>query len=97
LKKREGINAQQAAIDILTLQQAEQQRLKTKIDTLTLQRDREIKKSERTLAQEIRRVQDSYKLWAVLLPPIPPLIVAFIVFFNRRAKEREGVSKARLR
>jgi ABC-2 type transport system permease protein len=31
------------------------------------------------------------------LPPIPPLIVAFIVFFNRRANEREGVSKARLR
>jgi ABC-2 type transport system permease protein len=42
-------------------------------------------------------VQDNYKLWAVLLPPIPPLIVAFAVFFNRRAKEREGVSKARLR
>jgi ABC-2 type transport system permease protein len=42
-------------------------------------------------------VQDDYKLWAVLLPPIPPLIVAGIVFFNRRANEREGVSKARLR
>jgi ABC-2 type transport system permease protein len=42
-------------------------------------------------------VQDKYKLWAVLLPPIPPLIVAFVVFFNRRANEREGVSKARLR
>ena len=38
------------------------------------------------------KVQDCYKLWAVLLPPIPPLIVALVVFFNRRASEREGVS-----
>jgi len=33
----------------------------------------------------------------VLLPPIPPLLVAIVVFFTRRAREREGVSKARLR
>jgi ABC-2 type transport system permease protein len=36
-------------------------------------------------------------LWAVLLPPIPPLLVAIVVFFTRRAKEREGVSRSRLR
>jgi hypothetical protein len=28
-------------------------------------------------------------MWAVLLPPIPPLIVGLIVFFNRRSKERD--------
>jgi ABC-2 type transport system permease protein len=42
-------------------------------------------------------VQDWYKTAAVLLPPIPPLLVGLYVFFNRRAREREGVSKARLR
>ena len=34
---------------------------------------------------------------AVLLPPIPPLVVAFFVFFRRRAQEREGVASTRLR
>ena len=46
------------------------------------------------LAQKVPHVQDGYKLWAVLLPPIPPLIVAGIVFFNRRSKERGGLESA---
>jgi ABC-type uncharacterized transport system involved in gliding motility auxiliary subunit len=97
LKKRPGVNPQQQMIEILQAQQVGQRRLDTKLETLKQERDREIKKSERDLAVKVREVQDNYKLWAVLLPPIPPLIVAFIVFFNRRANEREGVSKARLR
>ena len=60
-------------------------------------RDKSMKASQTNLELAVRKVQDNYKLWAVLLPPIPPLIVALIVFFNRRASEREGVSKARLR
>ncbi|MBI3838964.1 MAG: Gldg family protein [Planctomycetia bacterium] len=97
LKKRTGLNQQQALIEIMQAQQVGQRRLETKIEQLKQERDREIKKTERQLSQKVREVQDGYKLWAVLLPPIPPLIVAFVVFFNRRAKEREGVSKARLR
>jgi len=97
LKKRPGVNPQQQMIEMLQAQQVGQRRLDTKLETLKQERDREIKKSERDLAVKVREVQDNYKLWAVLLPPIPPLIVAFIVFFNRRANEREGVSKARLR
>jgi len=49
------------------------------------------------LALKVRQVQDQYKLWAILLPPIPPLVVAIIVFMTRRAREREGVARSRLR
>ena len=97
LKKRTGLNQQQAMIEILTAQQAGQRQLEITTARLKDQRDKDVKKAERELAKDVRHVQDGYKRWAVLLPPIPPLIVAFIVFFNRRAKEREGVSKARLR
>lgn len=61
------------------------------------QLDRQLKVIEREKSAEIRSVEDRYKLLAVVLPPIPPLLLAFFVFFNRRAQEREGVSKARLR
>ncbi|MGD9720330.1 MAG: Gldg family protein [Pirellulales bacterium] len=97
LKKREGLNQQQAMIEILQAQQDGQDRLNNKIESLKRERDQEVKRIESEAAQRVRAVQDRYKLWAVLLPPIPPLIVAFVVFFNRRANEREGVSKARLR
>ncbi len=97
LAKRQGVNRQQAAIDKLQAQMQGQQKLDVALQGLKDKRDKAIKASQTNLELAVRKVQDEYKLWAVLLPPIPPLIVAFIVFFNRRAGEREGVSKARLR
>ncbi len=74
-----------------------QQRMQTRIDQFEEKRKREIKKIETDLSLAIRRMQDRYKMWAVLLPPIPPLFVAVAVFFTRRAREREGVARSRLR
>ena len=56
-----------------------------------------VKQSERELAAKIRGVQDRYKLLAVLLPPILPILLAFFVFFHRRKAEQEGVDTRRLR
>ena len=97
LAKRTGVNRQQAAIDKLQAQMQGQQKLDVALQGLKDKRDKSMKASQTNLELAVRKVQDDYKLWAVLLPPIPPLIVAFIVFFNRRASEREGVNKSRLR
>ena len=72
-------------------------RLQAKETQLKQKVDEEYKQIERDLASEIRAVQDGYKRWAVLLPPIPPLLLAAWVFFDRRRREREGVSKSRLK
>ena len=68
-----------------------------KISALEKARNRQVKQSERELAAQIRGVQDRYKLLAVLLPPIPPILLAFFVFFHRRKAEQEGVDTRRLR
>jgi ABC-2 type transport system permease protein len=67
------------------------------ISRLEQDRSRKVKQSERELAAQIRSVQDRYKLLAVLLPPIPPILLAFFVFFHRRKAEQEGVDTRRLR
>ena len=64
---------------------------------MQLKRNKKVKESERELAATIRGVQDRYKLLAVLLPPIPPILLAFFVFFHRRKAEQEGVDTRRLR
>ncbi len=97
LRNREGVNQQQAAIDILAAQQQGQRELDVKLETLRKERDDALKSAQRQLDREVHAEQDEAKLWAILLPPIPPLIIGLIVFFNRRAREREGVSRARLR
>ncbi len=67
------------------------------IEQLEQKRDKEINRIETDLSLKIRELQDTYKMRAVLLPPIPPLCVAVIVFFTRRMREREGVTRSRLR
>jgi len=89
--------AMQAIQQLASRQRLAQRRLDTKIEQLKRKRDTEIAALERKLDSQIRREQDWQKWLAVLLPPIPPLVVAFIVFFRRRALEREGVARTRLR
>lgn len=84
----------------MKLQMAEdsgRQRLEATIDRLKKELDREKKQIDRTLALSVRKVQDRVKLGAVLFPPILPLVLGVMVYFNRRAREHEGVNKSRLR
>jgi ABC-2 type transport system permease protein len=89
--------AMQAIQQLASSQRLAQRRLDTKIEQLRRKRDGQVDAVERKLEAQIRREQDRQKWLAVLLPPIPPLVVAFFVFFRRRALEREGVAKSRLR
>jgi len=89
--------AMQAVQQLASRQRLAQRRLDTKIEQLKRTRDAEVEAVERQLGAKVRQEQDRQKWLAVLLPPIPPLVVAFFVYFRRRALEREGVSKARLR
>jgi ABC-2 type transport system permease protein len=68
-----------------------------KINRLEKERDRQVKQSDRELAAKIQGVQNFYKFAAVILPPIPPILLAFFVFFHRRKSEQEGVNTNRLR
>ena len=85
------------AIEVAMMQQDLERQREAKIEQLRQEKERKINKIETELALKVRQVQDQYKMWAVLLPPIPPLLVAVIVFFTRRAREREGVARSRLR
>jgi ABC-2 type transport system permease protein len=81
--------------------QMKQQELNRKMEVSLEQKKRERKqkydKIETNLNQEKQQFQKHYKIMALLIPPIPPLLVAIVVFTLRRKREREGVAKSRLR
>jgi ABC-2 type transport system permease protein len=60
-------------------------------------RDKKIATIKRESESKLAALRNRYKLAAVLIPPIPPLLIAIIVFFIRRIRERKGVATARLR
>ena len=75
----------------------ESQRIQNRIDQLKRDESRKIEELDRKMTSNVRYDQNVYKLLAVVIPPILPFIVGVFVFFSRRAQEREGVSKSRLR
>jgi ABC-2 type transport system permease protein len=101
-KQRKGEAVDLAELQARTIslsmqQRVANQRLDIERERLQRQRDENILKIRRDTALEVQSYQNGIKAWAVILPPIPPLLVGLIVFVRRRMREREGVTKSRLR
>jgi ABC-2 type transport system permease protein len=97
LKNRKNVDPQQMLIEVALAQEEGQARLDREVERFKRDRDRKINESETKLKIQVDAVRRDYKLRAVLLPPILPLLVALAVFITRRLREREGVSRQRLR
>jgi ABC-2 type transport system permease protein len=97
IQKQKDLDAMTLMRQVEIAREAGQKRLQTAVDRLERDRDEQIKAAERDFAREVRTKQNQVKVNAVLWPPILPLLMGVAVFFNRRAKEREGVAKSRLR
>jgi ABC-2 type transport system permease protein len=89
--------AKLAAKQILLQQESREQSNKFQTRIQELENDRRERKRQIDLNAElkIQEIQRWFKLMAVIVPPIPPLLVGIFVFFRRRLREREGISKAR--
>ncbi len=99
---RKDPNADPAQMQyILQRHLIEQERANRRIavlqEQLELDRDRKIRNIRREADAKISAIQNSFKLWAIVLPPIPPLFLGILVFVVRLLREREGVAKSRLR
>ena len=64
-------------------------------DALENERQEKKRQIELTAELKIQEVQRQYKIWSVIIPPLPPLLVGIFVATRRRLREREGISKAR--
>jgi ABC-2 type transport system permease protein len=97
LRNRKEGDSSQMLIELVMAQNNEEQKLKRSLESLARERDQKIDECEREKEERVNNVRTAYKLTAVLLPPIFPLVVALGVFLYRRGREREGVARSRLR
>ena len=97
IRERTDLSDRQKAILLAQETIRAQRRLQVEVDAATAEQRRNIKKSENDLEQQIRAIQDRYKLFAILIPPIPPLLLALAVYFRRREAEKQGVARERLK
>ncbi|MDO5582185.1 MAG: Gldg family protein [Planctomycetia bacterium] len=81
LSKEESVQLQTAVV-------GSQQRLTRQLEEKRLLYDRQVEESQREVDEYVRTIQGKYKLFAVLLPPIPPLLIGLFVYLKRRREQR---------
>ena len=94
-QKMEDLRRMVQGMDIKKVQLAK--KFQVEKERLQRERDRGIREARRQADDSVKKIQDNYKLLAVFVPPIPPLLVGIVVLVSRRLREREGISKNRLR
>jgi hypothetical protein len=74
-----------------------QKNLGRKERELRKETDKKIKSAERNRDRDIKNKQETIKLYSVVLPPIPLLLIAIAVFVRKRRAEIQGAHSNRVR
>ena len=85
--------AQQFAIKQEQLQRA----LDVKRAKYERDREKSVRDIRREADQDVTKIQNLVKFSAVAFPCIPPLVIGVVVFASRRLRERENITKSRLK
>jgi ABC-2 type transport system permease protein len=93
---RGDLDEQTKEVMIANLKSAENRRLEVARANIDDEKQRQIEDSRAEMENSIRGIQNTIKLMAVALPPIPAFIVFLIVSVRRLRRERIGVPVDRL-
>jgi len=92
-----AMNEGEAARKVSAALMTAQKRLESERERMQRELNIKLERADVKLNEHISKVQGQYKLWSVVLPPIPPLVIALTVFFVRRIRESEGIPLSRRR
>jgi hypothetical protein len=96
IEQRKDLDEQSKQVMIANVQAVENRRLQVARTTIEDEKQRQIDVSRADMENSIRGIQNTIKLLAVALPPIPAVLLFLFVSVRRLARERIGVAPDRL-
>ncbi len=96
LRKRTDLDDRTKDIRLEQDQEVESRRLAVDKANIEDDKSRKIKKSKADMELKIREIQRGVRLEAMLLPPLPALILGLVVFAARLGRENRGANPNRL-
>jgi gliding motility-associated transport system permease protein/gliding motility-associatede transport system auxiliary component len=96
IEERKDLDGQAKEVMIANVQAVENRRLQVARTTIEDEKQHQIDVSRADMENSVRGIQNTIKLLAVVLPPIPAVLLFLIVSIRRIARERIGVPTDRL-
>jgi len=97
IEKDERLTTQEAIAKIQAISATKKRQIETKTAEFKRNMDEKIMNIDMNVNEKIRTLQGRIKTLAILIPPLPLLVIAITVFFVRRLREDEGGVKSRRR
>jgi ABC-2 type transport system permease protein len=95
IRTRQDLDEQARQILVRNLDVAETRRLQVLEANINSQKEAKIQASRETMERQLRRIRGFIRAMAVLLPPIPILLLGIAIFARQRRREREGARVVR--
>lgn len=96
VRARQDLDDQAKQIMISNIETAENRRLQVARTNIEDERQRQLENARSSMEESVRAIQNTIKLLAVALPPIPAFVLFVLMSIRKVARERSRISTDRL-
>lgn len=97
IRERTELDETTKAIMLKSAEETENRRLAAKTEKIEREKAKAISKTRTEHRRTVGQIQDRIRLWSLLIPPIPALLLGIVIFARKRSREHETIPTHRRR